>query len=70
METFVEVKVVGLAPHDELQNIKGSNWATFPGGREYVTYCYLESLPQVASEKATELEAEIRSEPVRIDNER
>ena len=73
METTKEtttVKVLGLAPPDGLQNIFGGNWSTSPGGRQYVTYCYLESIPLEVIIKAIKLNATLRTENVYTDNNR
>ena len=69
MDENTVVKVLGLAPPDGLQNIPG-NWSTSPGGRQYVTYCYLESIPQEVIEKASMLNATLRTENVYMDNNR
>ena len=67
---YDNVVVVGLAPHEDLQNIRGDNWAKSPLNRDHVTYCYLRDPHINAQAVAANLGATLRTEPVRIDNYR
>ena len=62
------VKVDGLAPRQTLQNISGGNWPAPPWTCDYVTYCYLNTPPSNAEAVARKLGATLRTESVRVDN--
>ena len=64
------IHVDGLAPRQGLQNINGDNWPNPPWTCDYVTYCYLRAPPVNAEAVARELDATLRTEPVRVDNNR
>ena len=64
------VEVVGLAPHQALQNISGDNWPNPPWTCNYVTYCYLRAPPINAEAVARNLGATLRTESVYVDNNR
>ena len=67
---YEKVTVVGLAPRDALQNIPGDNWPSPPWTCNHVSYCYLKNEPTNAQQLAEKYNATLRTEEVRVDQQK